>query len=46
MQLEQTIFSKYQPNFQQLKKYGFIKKNDGFYFQQNFPFILFKLANL
>lgn len=33
--MEQTIFDKYQPNFQLLQKYGFVKKTNYFYYQKS-----------
>ncbi|MCT3404299.1 hypothetical protein [Lactobacillus helveticus] len=36
IELEQTIFNKYQPNFQLLTKYGFVKKSNYFYYQTDF----------
>ena len=36
MQLEDTVFKKYQPDNQKLIDYGFLKKNNKFYYQKNF----------
>lgn len=42
MNIEDKIFQRYSPDFNQLEKYGFIKQNNSFVFEKMFQDGLFK----